>query len=178
MQLADAHPNLRIVLQDLPSQIEMAKNEVWPKSTIEDGRVEFKAIDFFAESPVKGCDVYFLKNILHNWPDNECKTILQSVGNAMSVNSRLLIFDYIIQYTNRDKDTSLSVDLRPAPEPLLPNYGAGRIIQYNIDLDMMCILNSQERSLDHFVELGKEAGLKFVRIWDAREASIIEFSLE
>ncbi len=30
MQLADAHPNLRIVLQDLPSQIEIAKNEVWP----------------------------------------------------------------------------------------------------------------------------------------------------
>lgn len=181
MQLADAYPNLRIVLQDVPAQIEMAKNEVWPKScpaAVVDGRVEFKAIDFFAESPVKGCDVYFLKNILHNWPDKECKTILQSVGNAMSVNSRLLIFDYIIQYTNRDEDTSQSVDLKPAPKPLLPNYGAGRMIQYNIDLDMMCLFNSQERSLDHFVKLGKEAGLKFVRVWDAREASIIEFCLE
>ncbi|KAK0215218.1 S-adenosyl-L-methionine-dependent methyltransferase [Armillaria nabsnona] len=181
MQLADAHPNLRIVLQDVPSQIEMAKNEVWPKScpaAVVDGRVEFKAIDFFAESPVKGCDVYLLKNILHNWPDKECKTILQSVGNTMSVNSRLLIFDYIIQYTNRDEDTSQSVDLKPAPKPLLPNYGAGRMIQYNIDLDMMCIFNSQERSLDHFIVLGKEAGLRFVRVWDAREASIIEFCLE
>ncbi|KAK0184328.1 S-adenosyl-L-methionine-dependent methyltransferase [Armillaria mellea] len=181
MQLADAHPNLRIVLQDVPSQIEMAKNEVWPKScpgAVEDGRVEFKAIDFFVESPVEGCDVYFLKNILHNWPDNECKTILQSVGKCMSVNSRLLIFDYIIQYTNRGKDASQSVDLKPAPEPLLPNYGAGRVIQYNIDVDMMCVSNSQERSLDHFVELGKEAGLKFARVWDAREASIIEFCRE
>ncbi len=63
MQLADAHPNLRIVLQDLPSQIEIAKNEVWPKlcpAAVEDGRVEFKAIDFFSESPVKDCDVYFV----------------------------------------------------------------------------------------------------------------------
>ncbi len=63
MQLADAHPNLRIVLQDLPSQIEMAKNEVWPKlcpAAVVDGRVQFKAINFFSESPVKDCDVYFV----------------------------------------------------------------------------------------------------------------------
>ncbi|KAK0214410.1 S-adenosyl-L-methionine-dependent methyltransferase [Armillaria fumosa] len=181
MKLVDAHPNLRIVLQDLPSQIEMAKNEIWPKScpgAVEDGRVEFKAIDFFLESPVEGCDVYFLKNILHNWPDNECKTILKRIGTAMSTNSRLLIFDYIIQHANRDGDIPQWPGLKPAPEPLLPNYGAGRMIQYNIDLDMMCVFNSQERSLGHFIELGKEAGLRFVHVWDAREASIIEFCLE
>lgn len=49
--------------------------------------------------------------------------------------------------------------------------------QYSMDLDMMCMYNSQERSLYHFVELGKEAGLQFVRVWDARETSIIEFRL-
>ncbi|KAK0501920.1 S-adenosyl-L-methionine-dependent methyltransferase [Armillaria luteobubalina] len=181
LQLADAHPNLHIILQDVPAQIKTAKNEIWPKScpaAVKDGRVEFKAIDFFVESPVKGCDVYFLKNILHNWPDNECKTILKGVGDAMLTNSRLLIFDYIIQHTNRDKDIPQWSGLKLAPEPLLPNYGAGGMIQYNIDLNMMCITNSQEHSLDHFVELGKEAGLRFVRVWDMREASIIEFCLE
>ncbi|KAK0437395.1 S-adenosyl-L-methionine-dependent methyltransferase [Armillaria borealis] len=180
MQLADAYHNLRIVLQDLPSQIEMAKDEVWPKlcpAAVVDGRVQFKAIDFFSESPVKDCDVYFLKNILHNWPDKECATILTRVGNAMSTNSRLLICDYIIQHAYRDKNISEPVGLKLAPEPLLPNYGAGRMTQYNIDLDMMCMYNSQERSLDHFIRLGKEAGLQFVRVWDAREASIVEFCL-
>ncbi|KAK0215214.1 S-adenosyl-L-methionine-dependent methyltransferase [Armillaria nabsnona] len=181
MQLADAHHNLRIVLQDLPSQIEMAKNEVWPKicpAAVVDGRVQFKAINFFSESPVKDCDVYFLKNILHNWPDKECATILTSVGNVMSTNSHLLICDYIIQHAYRDKNISESVGLKLAPEPLLPNYGAGGMAQYNMDLDMMCMYNSQERSLDHFVQLGKEAGLQFVRVWDARETSIVEFCLE
>ncbi|KAK0476358.1 S-adenosyl-L-methionine-dependent methyltransferase [Armillaria novae-zelandiae] len=165
MQLADTHPNLRIVLQDLPSQIEIAKHE----GPVEDGRVEFKAIDFFKESAGRR---------LHNWPDNECKAILKSVGNAMSVNSRLLIFDYVIQHADRDTKISESAGLEPAPEPLLPNYGAGRIFQYNLDVDMMCVCNSQERTLDHFIKLGKEAGLKFVRVWDAREASIIEFCLQ
>ncbi|KAK0484293.1 S-adenosyl-L-methionine-dependent methyltransferase [Armillaria luteobubalina] len=181
LQLANAHPNLHIVLQDVPAQIKIAKNEIWPKSclaAVKDGCVEFKAIDFFVESPVKGCDVYFLKNILHNWPDNECKTILKGVGDVMLMNSRLLIFDYIIQHTNKDNDISQWPGLKLAPEPLLPNYGTGRMIQYNIDLNMMCITNSQEHSLNHFIELGKEAGLRFVRVWDAREASIIEFCLE
>ncbi|KAK0451894.1 S-adenosyl-L-methionine-dependent methyltransferase [Armillaria borealis] len=182
MKLADTHPNLHIVLQDLPASIEQAKNEIWPKlcpAAIEEGRVQFKAFDFLAESPVKGCDVYFLKNILHNWPDKECKTILQNVGNVMSANSRLLICDYIIQHANRDKTTSTLIGgFKPAPEPLLPNYGAGCMAQYHIDLDMMVVCNSQERDLDHFIALGKEAGMRFVRVWDAREASIFEFCLE
>ncbi|KAK0478604.1 S-adenosyl-L-methionine-dependent methyltransferase [Armillaria luteobubalina] len=181
MQLANEYPNLRIVLQDLPAPIELAKNVIWPKScpaAIQDGRVEFRAFDFLMESPVNGCDVYFLKNVLHNWPDEECKKILRGVGNVMSADNRLLICDYIIQHATRDKTAPTLIGAKPAPEPLLPNYGAGRMTQYNIDVEMMCVCNSQERSLDHFVELGKEAGLQFVCVWDAREASIFEFRLE
>ncbi len=66
MKLADTHPNLHIVLQDLPGSIEQAKNEIWPKlcpAAIEEGRVQFKAFDFLAESPVKGCDIYFVSAI-------------------------------------------------------------------------------------------------------------------
>ncbi|KAK0501922.1 hypothetical protein EDD18DRAFT_1100426 [Armillaria luteobubalina] len=62
MQLADAHHSLCIMLQDLPSHIEMVKNEVWPKLcsvAIADGRVQFKTINFFLESPVKDCDICF-----------------------------------------------------------------------------------------------------------------------
>lgn len=93
---------------------------------------------------------------------------------------RVLMFvagDYIVQYAYRDKNISEPVGLKLAPEPLLSNYGAGHMTQYNMDLDMMCMYNSQERSLDHFVRLGKEAGLQFVRVWDARDTSVIEFCL-
>ncbi|KAK0437394.1 O-methyltransferase-domain-containing protein [Armillaria borealis] len=178
MQLVEAHSNLRIVLQDLPAQVQSAKNEVWPElcpAAIETGRVVFKAMDFLVESPVKGCDMYYLKHILHDWPDKECTIILSGVKNAMGPGSRLLIHEYILQHAHRESLAGSSS--KHAPEPLLPNYGAGRIRQYNIDLDMMCVFNSQERRLDQFIELGKRSGLKFVRVWDLRETGIVEFCL-
>lgn len=66
---------------------------------------------------------------------------------------------------------------KQAPEPLLPNYGGGRIRQYNLDLDMMAMLNGQERHLHDFVELGKAAGLKFEKFWDLGEMGLVEYRL-
>ncbi len=65
MKLAEAHTHLRIVLQDLPAQIQSAKNDIWPKLcpvAVETGRVNFKAMDFLVESPVEGCDVYYVSD--------------------------------------------------------------------------------------------------------------------
>jgi len=41
---------------------------------------------------------------------------------------------------------------------------------------MMILCNSQERCLDHFVQLGKKAGLEFVKVWDVGELVVIEFA--
>ena len=65
IQLAKAHPNLRLILQDLPERIQQAKDEVWPKEcpeAIAEGRITFEPIDFFASSPVPGCNVYFVRD--------------------------------------------------------------------------------------------------------------------
>ena len=65
LQLAKAHPNLRLILQDLPERIQQAKNEVWPKEcpeAIAEGRITFEPLDFFASSPVPGCDVYYVRD--------------------------------------------------------------------------------------------------------------------
>ncbi|PBK78854.1 S-adenosyl-L-methionine-dependent methyltransferase [Armillaria solidipes] len=137
---AEAHTHLRIVLQDLPAQIQSANNDIWRKlcpAAIEIGRVNFKAMDFLVESPVEGCDVYYLKHVLHNQLDKECKMILTGVKNAMGRSSR-------------------PPGMKMAPHPLLPNYGAGRIRQYNLNLAVMCLFNGQEHRLDQIVELGKE----------------------
>jgi hypothetical protein len=61
-----------------------------------------------------------------------------------------------------------------APEPLLPNYGEGRIRQYTLDINMMTMLNSQERPLESFIALAEAAGLKFVKLWDAGEMGLVE----
>ena len=65
LQLAKAHPNLRLILQDLPERIQQAKNDVWPKEcpeAIAECRITFEPIDFFASSPVPGCNVYYVRD--------------------------------------------------------------------------------------------------------------------
>ena len=64
-----------------------------------------------------------------------------------------------------------------APESLLPNYGAGRVAQYIFDIQMMVMLNSEERKLEDFVRLGEAAGLKFEKLWNVGEMALIEYRL-
>ena len=65
MQLAHNYPHLQLKLQDLPERVAQAQHDVWPKEcpeALKDGRIEFKAMDFFAESPIKGCDIYYVRS--------------------------------------------------------------------------------------------------------------------
>ncbi|EAU82335.1 hypothetical protein CC1G_06645 [Coprinopsis cinerea okayama7 len=176
MQLAKAHPHLQLKLQDIPERIRQAREEVWPlkcPEAIEQGRIEFQAMDFFSEAPIPGCDIYYLKNIIHDWPNDDCVKILKGVRQAMAPHSRVLIHEFIIQHANRAH--SKEVVQPQAPEPLLPNYGIGRIRQYNLDIVMMSLLNAQERTLEDFVALAQKADLRFVRLWDFGEMAAVEF---
>ncbi|GLB39351.1 putative S-adenosyl-L-methionine-dependent methyltransferase [Lyophyllum shimeji] len=197
IQLAKAYPELRLKLQDLPDRIVQAETEVWPKEcpeAIANQRIEFKAIDFLAEPPIEGCDVYYvraflnltrliysllartiqLKNIMHDWPTKECIQILRNVRKALKPDSRVLIHEYVLAHADR-KSADAGSAFTPAPEPLLPNYGVGRIRQYNLDLDMMVMLNSKERTLDEFIDIGEKSGLSFVKLWDLGEMGVVEF---
>ena len=63
LELAKVHPGLKLILQDMPSVLNYAENVYWPQEypqALEEKRVEFKPLDFFTESPVPECDVYFV----------------------------------------------------------------------------------------------------------------------
>jgi hypothetical protein len=83
--------------------------------------------------------------------------------------------EFVLQHVDRVAENSSA--FKQAPEPLLPNYGVGKIRQYNLDIDMMVMLNSQERYLEEFIKLGEEAGLRFEKLWDLGEMSIVELRL-
>ncbi|KAJ3576709.1 hypothetical protein NP233_g252 [Leucocoprinus birnbaumii] len=179
MQLAKRHPAIRLVLQDLPGQLEAAERKIWPErcpEAIAEKRISFVPLNFFKESPKQGCDIYFLKNILHDWSDEDCIKILSSVRTAMYARSRVLIHEFIVQPAYRVPD--IEAEYSQAPEPLLPNYGDGRLRQYTMDINMMTLLNSGERTLDVFIRLGKLAGLRFVKLWETGEMGLVEFSLD
>ncbi|KAJ7637862.1 S-adenosyl-L-methionine-dependent methyltransferase [Mycena rosella] len=178
MELARVHPQLQLKLQDMPERMVQAKNTIWlaqcPEA-LEENHIEFKAINFFTESPIPGCDVYYLKNILHNWPDAECITILKGVKKSMKPGSRVLIHEYILQ--SRVRAAATESNFMQAPELLLANYGIGKLQQYNLDLTMLVLCNSKERTLQEFASLGEAAGLRFERLWELGELAAVEFRL-
>lgn len=108
----------------------------------------------------------------HDWPDAESIKILQNIKAAMKPTSRVLIRksfatflysehdipvldEFVLQEASRSQASEASSTGEDiAPEPLLPNYGAGRIRRYHQDINMMCVLNSKERTLQEFVDLG------------------------
>ncbi|KAH9949716.1 S-adenosyl-L-methionine-dependent methyltransferase [Amylocystis lapponica] len=178
--LTQMYPHIKTTLQDLPETVGHAE-QVWTASNpepIREKRVSFVPLDFFAETPVRGQDVYYLRSIIHNWPDARAAIILRQVRQAMGPNSRLLIHDDVIQHLHRaadGHDSDLGVEV--APEPLLPNFGAGNRRMYNLDLTMLILYNSRERTLRDFVRLGNAGGLRLEKVWDLAESSVLEFRL-
>jgi len=174
IRLVKAHAHIKITLQDLPNVIEDAR-AIWDKEcpqAVLDQRVSFVAFDFLKGSPVGGQNVYYLRHILHDWPDDVSVTILQNVRKVMSVDSRVFIHEYALQPPYLEESIP-----NAAPEPLLPNYGAGNIRHFNQDLNLFCVANAGERTIDEFISIGERAGLKFVRAWEFAENSMLEFRL-
>ncbi|KIJ64097.1 hypothetical protein HYDPIDRAFT_28987 [Hydnomerulius pinastri MD-312] len=176
--LAKMYPHLKITDQDLPEVLVQAK-DVWTKDApqaLQSSQVEFIALNFFEESPVKGKDAYYLRNIIHDWPDAEAAIILRNVRKAMEPHSRLLIHDYVLTPASR-KPTADYMGADVAPEPMLPNFGAGNSRMYQQDLNMWFIHNAKERTLDDSISLGSAAGLRLEKVYDLAESAVLEFKL-
>ncbi|KAF9002052.1 S-adenosyl-L-methionine-dependent methyltransferase [Cyathus striatus] len=176
LDVVKAFPSFKVVLQDLPEVIQQGK-EYWAKQypkAIESCRIQFVPMDFFKEAPVKGCNFYHMRHVLHNWPDSECVKILKNVRGAMDENSRLLIHEFVLRHAARDSTNKLAID--QAPEPLLANYGVGRARHYQLDISMLSFMNSKERTLQEFLDLTNQTGLKFEKLWDSGEAGLLEFT--
>ncbi|KAF9490909.1 S-adenosyl-L-methionine-dependent methyltransferase [Pleurotus eryngii] len=174
LQLLKAFPALKIIVQDIGAAA-IEGREYWEKehpTALDEQRVDFVAFDFLAEAPVAGGAVYYLRHVLHDWPDDDCVKILKNVRKAAGPRSKLLINEFVPRYIVRG---GLASDTQ-APAPLLPNYGAGNKRLYQQDMNMMILFNRKERTLEEFINLGEASGFRFERLWDDGEAGIIEFA--
>lgn len=90
--LAREHPNLRFEVQDLPQIIEAAEGEI--PSDLTD-RVTLKVHDFKQPQPTQA-DVYLLRHILHDWPDQQCIAILRALVPALKPGARIVVNDYVL----------------------------------------------------------------------------------
>jgi hypothetical protein len=136
LRLLREHPSARGILFDQPGTTEQAKGPVAASGHAD--RVEIVSGNFFESVPAGG-DLYLLKQILHDWNDEECLTILRSVRNAIVDGGRLAVVERVI------------------PETYTP-HGA-----YDFDMVMLIWTNGRERRLAEYQRLFEASGFKFDR---------------
>ncbi|ROW08839.1 hypothetical protein VMCG_02694 [Cytospora schulzeri] len=124
-----------VVLQDLEGVVADVEEF--------DGVVKM-AHDFFAEQPVKGAHIYYLRRILHDWSNDPSVTILKNLAAAM------------------DRDLPSRVVIA---EQILPASGVSSQSAY-IDMAMMTS-TGMERTERQWEELLARAGLRIERVYTA-----------
>ncbi|KZP03144.1 S-adenosyl-L-methionine-dependent methyltransferase [Athelia psychrophila] len=171
VSIATTYP-LHVTLQDQPSLREESQHlfDTRCPEAVRAKRIDIVPIDFLKESPVKDQDIYYLRHIVHDWTDSDAILILKNVCAAMKPESRVLLHEEVLRSTDPTEPSM-------APEPLPANYGAGSLPSYQVDLTMLNLFNSRERSLTEFRALGLAAGLEFVKLWDLGHQFLVEFKI-
>jgi hypothetical protein len=143
-----AHPDMRGVLLDLPHVIAGAQPLLEAAGL--NGRCQTLGQDFFAAVP-EGADAYVLAQILHDWDDERCHSILVNCRRAMHADGKILVVEQV---------------LAPANEPSFGKW---------LDLHMLVLVTGRERTESEYAALFEKAGLTLTRVLPtASGACIVE----
>jgi hypothetical protein len=102
------HPHLRGILYDSDGVLQSARALLGARGVLE--RVELVAGDFFERVP-SGADVYLLKNVLHDWNDATCISLLRTLRAATAPGARVLLAEALVERDSRDP-LALPADLQ------------------------------------------------------------------
>ncbi|HKV99218.1 MAG TPA: methyltransferase [Vicinamibacterales bacterium] len=132
-----AHPKLHGILLDLPHVTASATQALEAQGVA--ARAVVVGGDFFTSVPA-GADVHVLKQIIHDWSDEECGRILQACHRALAPRGALLLVEMVIPADNRP-------DMAQA-----------------MDLNMMVMLTGRERTEAEYRELLTRNGFALERV--------------
>ncbi|PLB43410.1 putative O-methyltransferase [Aspergillus steynii IBT 23096] len=119
----------RLILQDLPQVI----NDM--KAPLPSG-VEAMPYSMFEAQPEKGARVYYMRTVLHDWPDKQALEALARIKEAMAQDSILILNENTL------------------PEENVTAFSAA------LDMTMMEAFGALERTERQWVELLETAGFK------------------
>ncbi|HEV3000350.1 MAG TPA: methyltransferase [Solirubrobacteraceae bacterium] len=128
-----ARPGLRGVLVDAPGVLAEAESHL-DRAGVRD-RVELSEGNFFEHVGARA-DVYVMKDVLHDWDDERCRTILRTVRAAMPPRARVVLVE-TLQEPNDVEPIASFIDVH-----MLTQTDGGR-----------------QRSVDELQALLRDAGL-------------------
>ncbi|CAO2657256.1 Nn.00g033820.m01.CDS01 [Neocucurbitaria sp. VM-36] len=133
----------RLFVEDLPAVVDKAA-DLAPIQTV--------GHDFFKSQldAVRGAKAYYLRTVLHDWPDKQAHVILKNLKEVMADDSLLLI-----------------------NENVLSDKGVG-LVQARLDIHMMSHCTALERTEKQWKELIEGAGFTVKQIWIGEIFSLIE----
>ena len=134
--LLDKNPALTGIVLDLPQVAPTARQALVDRGLA--GRCEFVGGDFFRQVPAG--DLFVLKQVLHDWNDAECTTLLRNVAAALRPGGRVFIVEMVIPD-----------DGAPSPAQLM-------------DINMMVLLSGRERTAAEYGALLSAAGLRLRKV--------------
>jgi hypothetical protein len=134
--LLAAAPNARGVLFDLPEAVEgapplLAAHGVADRVTVTGG-------SFFDSVP--SADAYVMKNVIHDWPDDEAIAILGTIKAAAPPGAKLLLLEMVIPDHDRE---------------FLGHYA---------DMEMLVMAGALERNREQWTDLLQGGGFRLQRV--------------
>lgn len=132
-----ATPTSRGVLYDLPDVVAES-----PKLFAQFGlseRVDVQGGSFFEAVPAGG-DAYLMKNIIHDWADEQALAILRTIRAAIKPGATLLLLEFVI-----------------------PEHD-GEFIGKWVDLEMLVVAGGRERTAEQYRSLLARAGFRLTGV--------------
>lgn len=146
--ILQATPDARGILFDLP-QVVAGAPTVLSEHHVQD-RVQVAEGSFFDTVP-DGGDAYVLKNVIHDWPDEDAVRILGNVRAAVGAGKKLLLVEFVIPGHDRE---------------FLGKWA---------DLEMLLAAAARERTAAEYDRLLSSAGFRMTRVVEtASPFSVVE----
>jgi O-methyltransferase domain/Dimerisation domain len=131
------YPTMQGILFDQASVLEGAKPLLEALGVAD--RCQLIAGNFFESIP-DGADAYIMKNIIHDWDDEQAITILKNCRNSMAKNAKLILVESVIF---------------PGNEPSVAKL---------LDLEMLVLTGGKERTEAQHQALFEASGLQLTNI--------------
>ena len=133
-----AHPHLRGVLADQEHVLARARERDFLGGDLA-SRASMQPCNFFENVP-SGCRAYVMKNIIHDWDDEQSHAILVNCRKAIPANGALLLVEFSVGGEN------------------VPSFGKF------IDIAMLSLTGGRERTEAEYATLLSKAGFRLNRV--------------